>query len=207
MIMTLITLETPKPLPTDPLPPPTAPARPPFPIRLPIGVDLEWCMTAVEAVLYRFTIPESLLQLFSELGQLIWSNDWLRFFLIRHPYRLPIGPNMPYGVLRWWIYTDPTIMSAFLATKMHPGLKAEVNYYIPFAQSIQTFEEWDEVWADAIDQIATVRRKLHAGVSAVFHAKLAGERDRIWNDTPPPTSCKRSAPRTSLDQEICAEFD
>ena len=207
MFMTLITLETPKPLPTDPLPRPTAPARPPFPIKYPNESDLEECMTDFEAVLYRFTFPESLLQLFSELGQLIWSNDWLRFFLIRHRYRLSIGPNMVYGVLRWWIYTDFLTIAPLLAQKKHPRLKAEVNYYIPSARGINTFKEWDEVWANAIDQVATVRRKLLTGVSTVFHAKLAGERDKIRNGTPPPTPRKRRAPRSSLDQEICTEFD
>jgi hypothetical protein len=202
MIMTLLTLETPKPLPTEPLPPPTAPARPPFQLKLLPGIDIEESVKDLEAVVYHFTLPESLLQLFTELGQLIWSNDWLRFFLIRQPYRPPVGADLVCGVLRWWLCTDETIIAAFLAQKMDPRLKAEVNYYIPAAQGIMRFKERKEMWAMAIDEVAKVRRKLDAGVSMVFHAKLAEERDRAQKDTPPPAPSKRRTPRSSLDREL-----
>jgi len=205
MIMTLLTLETPKPLPTDPLPPPTAPDRQPF--ELPHGLDIEESVKGLEAVVYHFTPPDSLLQLFSELGQVIWSNDWLRFFLIRQPYRPSVGVDMFYGVLRWWLCTDEPIIAAFLAQKMNAGLKVEVNYYIPAAQGITTRKEWDEVWATAIDEVAKVRRKLDAGVSMAFHAKLAEERDRAREDTPSSPPRKRRAPRSSLDQELRVQFD
>ena len=207
MIMTLISLEGPKRLPTDPLPPPTAPTRPPFHLELPLETAIEDSMKDLEAVVYSFNLPESLRELFSELGQIIWSNDWLRFFLIRQPYRLPLGADMFYGVLRWWMCTDELIMAAFLAEKMKPGLRAEVNYYIPAVQSIRRFKERNEMWAAVIDEVAKVRRKLNAGVSMMFHAKLAEERDRIHKDTPPPTRRRRRTPRSSLDQEICAQSD
>ena len=207
MIMTLITLESLKPLPTDPLPPPTAPARPPFQLGMPPEINIEESVKDLEAVVYYFNIPESLGQLFIELGQIIWSNDWLRFFLIRQPYRLPLGADVVYGVLRWWLCTDEVIIAAFLAQKMKPGLRAEVNYYIPAAQGIKRFKERNEMWAGAIDEVAKVRRKLDAGVSMVFHAKLAEERNKIQKDTPPPTPRTRRTPRSSLDREICAQFD
>lgn len=207
MIMTLITLEGPKRLPTDPLPPPTAPARPPFHLEIPPEFIIEDSVKDLEAVVYSFNIPESLRQLFSEIGQIIWSSDWLRFFLIRQPYRLPLGADMFYGVLRWWICTDEMIIAAFLAQKMKPGLRAEVNYYIPSAQVIRRFKERNEMWTAVIDEVAKVRRKLCAGVSMVFHAKLGEERDKIQKDTPPPAPRRRKTPRSSLDQEICAQSD
>jgi hypothetical protein len=207
MIMTLLSLEAPKPLPTDPLPPPTAPDRPPFMLEVPQEIDIEEYMKALEAVVYHFNIPESLLQLFSELGQLIWSNDWLRFFLIRNSYRRPVGPDMFYGVLRWWLCTDTMVIAAFLVQKMEPGLKAEVNHYIPAVQGIKTFQEWHEVWTMAIDEVSKVRRMLDAGVSMMFHAKLAEERAKIQKDTPPPTPSTRRTPRSSLDRDICAQLN
>lgn len=207
MIMTLITLEAPKPLPSNPLPPPTAPARPPFQLDIPPEIDVEESVKHLEAVAYHFNIPESLRQLFSELGQIIWSNDWLRFFLIRRPYRLPVGADMFCGVLRWWLCTDEVIITALLAQKTKPSLRAEVNYYIPAAQGIKRFKERNEMWATVIDEVAKVRRKLDAGVSMVFHTKLAEERDKIRKGTPPPTLRIRRTPRSSLDREICAQFD
>lgn len=207
MIMTLITLEAPKPLPTEPLPPPTAPARSPFQLEIPPEIDVEESVKDLEAVAYHFNIPESLRQLFDELGQIIWSNDWLRFFLIRQPYRLPVGADMVCGVLRWWLCTDEVIIAALLAQKKQPGLRAEVNYYIPAAQRIKRFKERNEMWAMVIDEVAKVRRKLDAGVSMVFHAKLAEERDKIRKDTPPPTPRPRRTPRSSLDREICSQSD
>ena len=207
MIMTLITLEAPKPLPTSPLPPPTAPARPPFQLGLPPEIDIEESVKDLEAVAYHFNIPESLRQLCSELGQIIWSNDWLRFFLIRQAYRLPVGADMFCGVLRWWLCTDEVIIAAFLAQRWEPGLRAEVNYYIPATQRIKRFKERNEMWAPVIDEVAKLRRKLDAGVSMVFHAKLAEERYKIRKDTPPPTPRTRRTPRSSLDQEVCAQFD
>lgn len=206
MIMTLLTLDA-KSLPTDPLPPPTAPDRPPFQLDMPQGIDIEDSMKDLEAVIYHFTIPEALLPLFRDLGQLIWSNDWLRFFLVRNSYRRPVGADLFYGVLRWWLCTDVMIINAFLAQKMDPRLKAEVNFYIPAVQGIKTFQEWHKVWATAIDEVAKVRRKLDAGVLMVFNAKLAEERGKIQNDAPPPTPSKRQPFESFLDKEICAQLD
>ena len=81
-------------------------------------------------------------------------------------------------MLRWWLCTDEMIISAFLAQKMDPRLKAEVNYYIPTSRGINTIKEWDEMWGVAIDEVAKVRRKLDAGVAMVFHARISEERDR-----------------------------
>lgn len=204
MTMTLLTLGAPKPLPTEPLPPPTQPARPPFQLDLPFQIKMEEFIQEFEAVVYRFTSPESLLPLFNELGQTIRSNDWLRFFLIRQPYRLPVGTEVFYGVLRWYLWTDELFISAFLAQKMDPRLKAEVNYYIPAARGIKTIKEWHKVWATAIDDVAKVRRKFGAGVSLAFHAKLSEARDRNLKDTPQSTPRRRRTPRSSLDQELRA---
>jgi hypothetical protein len=204
MVLTLFTLENPKRLPTGPLPPPTLPARPPFKICLSHGINIEVSIRELEAVVYHFTPPESLLPLFNEIGQIIWSNGWLRFFLIRQPHRLPVGKEMFYGVLRWWSRTDELVMAAFLKQKMDPGLKAEVNYYIPAARGIKTFNEWNEMLGRAIDDVAKVRRKLRAGVAMVFHTKLAAERDKAQKDTPSPTLHERRATRSSLHQELHA---
>ena len=207
MIMTLLTLETFELLPADPLPPPIEPTRPHFQFDLPRRIDFEESVQGLEAVIHHFTSPGSLLPLFNELGQTIWSNDWLRFFLIRQPYRVPVGAEIFYGVLRWWLCTDEIIIAAFLAQKLDPGLKAEVNYYIPAVQDIKTFKEWDKVWENAIDEVAKVRRKLDAGISMAFHAKLAKERSSNPKDTLPPTPRRRMTPRSSLGQEVRSRVD
>ena len=207
MIMTLLTLETLKLLPTDPLAPPTEPARPPFQLDLTFQVDIEEPIQEIEAVLYHFNSPESLLSLFNDLGETIWSNDWLRFFLIRQPHRPPMGTKVFYGVLRWWMCTNEVFITAFLAQKMDPALKAEVDYYIPAARGIRTTKEWDDMWGIAIDDVAKVRRKLDAGVSMAFHAKLSEERDMKLKGTPQSTPRKRTTPRSSLEQELLTEFN
>ena len=208
MIMTLIALEGPKPLPTGPLPPPTAPARPPFQLGVPPDINIEDCVKDLEAVVYAFYIPDSLRQLFTELGQTIWSNEWLRYFLIRQPHRPTLGADTFYGVLRWWLCTDEVIITALLEHKWNPRSRAEVNYYIPAAQGIRRYKERNEMWSLMIEEVAKVRRKLDAGISTVFHEKLAEERDLVHRGTPPPTRRKRrAATRSRLNREIGAQTD